>query len=84
MDAMACGLPLILSDQIKVVERIKGNGFLYQEGDHLDLASVLQKMIDPDIREQMSLKGIVKINEKFSWEIIAKERLNDYRSFGKK
>ncbi len=83
LDAVACGLPLVLSNQIKVVERIIGNGFLYHEGDHLDLAGALQKMIDPEIRKQMGLKGLAKINEKFSWEMIATERLNDYISFGK-
>jgi glycosyltransferase involved in cell wall biosynthesis len=65
------------------MERVEGNGFLYHEGDHLDLAAVLQKMLDPEIRQQMGLRGIEKIKEKFSWELIATERLKDYRFFGK-
>src|SRR5687768_1987385 len=30
LDAMACGLPLVLSNQVKVIERIEGNGLLYE------------------------------------------------------
>jgi hypothetical protein len=29
----------------------------------------------------MSINGIKKIEEKFSWKIIATERLNDYKVF---
>jgi len=81
LDAMSCGLPLVLSNNIKVVERIQGNGLLYNEGDPIDLASTIKKMIDPDIRKNMSAIGVRKINESFSWEIIARERLNDYQLF---
>ena len=81
LDAMACGLPLVLSNRIKVIERIKDNGFLYEEGNHLHLAATLQKMLSPEIRKQMSINGIKKIEEKFSWKVIATERLEDYKVF---
>jgi hypothetical protein len=47
----------------------------------MDLASNLKKMIDPAIRREMSKLGIKKIYEKFSWEIIARQRMADYESF---
>jgi glycosyltransferase involved in cell wall biosynthesis len=85
LDAMACGLPLVISDRIKVVERIEGNGYMYKEGDSHDLALILEKLSDPITRKQFSITGEKKINSTFSWKIIAAERLSDYKLFlGKK
>jgi glycosyltransferase involved in cell wall biosynthesis len=81
LDAAACGLPLILSNRIKVVERIEGNGLLYEEGNHLDMAKTLRKMSDSGLRKKMSQVGIEKIKTNFSWATIAAQRLKDYRSF---
>lgn len=81
LDAAACGLPLILSDRIKVLERVEGNGLLYKEGDHIDLANIIKKLKDPVLRKQMSMTGIKKMNEKFSWRVIAESRLSDYKLY---
>jgi glycosyltransferase involved in cell wall biosynthesis len=81
LDAMACGLPVVLSNKIKVTERVNGNGFLYEEGDHSDLVSVLKKLANKETRKKMAAIGVKKINEQFSWKIIAGQRLNDYKSF---
>jgi len=81
LDAAACGLPLILSNRIKVRERVDGNGLLYEEGDHLDLARQLVQMQDRGVRRSMSLKGVQKVRERFSWEKIARDRLADYHAF---
>lgn len=81
LDAMACGLPLILSNQIKVMERVDGNGLLYEEGNYQSLISALKQMENKNLRDQMAKKSVEKIREKFSWDIIASERLNDYKAF---
>lgn len=81
LDAAACGLPLILSNRIKVLERVEGNGLLYEEGDHLDLSSVLARMQDSGIRRSMSKIGAKKVHEQFSWEKIARDRVKDYLAF---
>jgi glycosyltransferase involved in cell wall biosynthesis len=81
LDAAACGLPLVLSNQITVVERVNGNGLLYQEGDFVDLSEVLKQLSDAPLRAEMSLKGIRNIAQKFSWGTIASQRFKDYKWF---
>ncbi|HEV9035030.1 MAG TPA: glycosyltransferase family 4 protein [Puia sp.] len=81
LDAAACGLPLILSDRIKVTERVNGNGLLYAEGDHLDLAEKLIRLQDAGKRKSMSAHGVQKVRANFSWEKIARDRLADYLEF---
>lgn len=83
LDAAASGLPLVLSDRIEVRERVAGNGLLYREGDHLDLARQLAKMQEEETRRSMAAKGVQNMHERFSWEKIARERLQDYQSFRK-
>jgi glycosyltransferase involved in cell wall biosynthesis len=81
LDAAACGLPLVLSNRIKVVERVEGNGLLYKEGDAHDLSETLKKLKDASARKKMSLVGVEKIFKDFSWETIALKRVSDYKSF---
>lgn len=83
LDAAATGLPLILSNRIKVTERVDGNGLLYEEGSPQDLARALRELLDPAVRKRMSANGVIKVKEKFSWESIATNRLKDYISFKK-
>jgi glycosyltransferase involved in cell wall biosynthesis len=78
LDAMACDLPLILSDKISVIERINGNGLLYKEGDHKDLANKIESIEDNKVRERMYKIGVEKALNKLSWMAIAKDRVNDY------
>jgi glycosyltransferase involved in cell wall biosynthesis len=78
LDAAACGLPLILSDRIEVLDRVDGNGFLYREGDFADLARTLVKYSDRAQRKKMAAVGIEKMNEKYAWRIIATDRLKDF------
>jgi glycosyltransferase involved in cell wall biosynthesis len=78
LDAMACGLPLILSDQIEVLERIDGNGFRYRQGDCPDLAEKIVALKNPDLRKTFSEAGIQKVKNLFSWNAIARSRAADY------
>lgn len=79
LDAAACGLPLILSNRVKVLERIDGNGLVYQEGDPHDLASKLRILFNPAIRQKMGEYGVRKMREQFSWKRIAEQRVQDYK-----
>jgi glycosyltransferase involved in cell wall biosynthesis len=81
LDAAGCGLPLVLSDRIKVKERVDGNGLLYKEGDPRDLAAQLLNLADPALRRSMGETGIRRVQDRFSWDKIAGDRLKDYESF---
>jgi glycosyltransferase involved in cell wall biosynthesis len=78
LDAMACGLPIILSNKIKVFERVQGNGLLYEENNYVDLANKITELRDNHIRETMLQYGVDKIIKNYSWIVIAQERLKDY------
>ena len=78
LDAMASGLPTIVSNQVKVTDRIDGNGFLYEENNHIDLANKILLLKDATLRAQMGAVGIGKIKTIYSWEAIANHRLLDY------
>ena len=79
LDAAACGLPLILSDRVRVKERVNGNGLLYQEGNSDDLADKLMQLFDAHQRHTMGQMG-AKNMQQFSWHSIAEQYIQDYQT----
>jgi glycosyltransferase involved in cell wall biosynthesis len=83
LDAAACGLPVIIGDRAEVRDRIDGNGAVYQEDSVDDLARVIESMGDPDVRARMGEAGARKMEKSYSWDAIARQRVEDYqRSMG--
>lgn len=80
LDAVACGLPIIISDRTQVNERIEGNGLTYKEDDAFDLSQKIKSLTDASLRSRMGQIGIKKIEERFSWKHIAEERIQDYEA----
>lgn len=78
LDAAACGLPIILSNKIKVLERIDGNGLLFQENNATDLAEKIYSLRDEGYRKKLGLRSIENVKMNFSWDKIAEERFRDY------
>lgn len=74
MEAMACGLPIIISDRAEVTERVKhNNGLTYCGDDASSLAQQMEKLLDPKLIEQMGQNGKKLIEERLSWRIISKQ-----------
>lgn len=80
LDAAACGLPIILSNRVKVRERVEGNGLLYKEGDVADLTYKIKALADPKKRQQLGQYGAKKMRRYFSWKHIAKQYIKDYQA----
>lgn len=80
LDAVACGLPIILSNRVSVNERVEGNGLIYEEDNALNLARKIKSLAEPSLRASMGQIGIRKIEQRFSWKHIAKERVQDYEA----
>ena len=78
LDAMASGLPIILSDRVEVRERVDGNGLYYREGDAADLATQIKSLESADQRQRLGSVGQKKIADHYTWQIIAERRLQDY------
>jgi len=80
LDAAACGLPLVVFDRFKVRDCFDGNGVTYRTNDLEDLIRVLRELESPEYRSQLGRFGAEKMANEYSWDTIAKRRLNDYES----
>jgi glycosyltransferase involved in cell wall biosynthesis len=78
LDAAACGLPIVVNDSLKAVERIEGNGLQYKLNDLADLVSVLQRLRGPGLRYSLGVRGAQRMRNQFSWHALAQRRLDDY------
>ncbi len=80
LDAVAAGLPIVLSDHVKARERIDGNGLTYKEDDSADMMLALLKLKDEGLRRTFGAHGCQKMRDNYSWLMIAQRRLNDYEA----
>ncbi len=81
IDAAACGLPIIISNKVQAIERVEGNGLTYIENNVEDLSNTILKLKDKNLRTKLGNIGKTKIQDNFSWDKIAKERIIDYSNF---
>ncbi len=81
IDAAACGLPIIISNKVQAKERVEGNGLTYIENDATDLANVILKLKNTELRKKLGNAGANKIQNNFSWDKIATNRIEDYKLF---
>lgn len=81
LDAMATGLPIIISNKVEVEDRWVGNGLQYIEGDIDSMKDALLKLQDKNIRLKKGKVGREKIEKKMSWNYIAKLRLADFENY---
>ncbi len=79
LDAASSGLPLIVSDEIGELDRIKGNGFTYKDKNVASLVSVLSKLSDKSLRKKLGIIGRKKMINSFSWTKHAKVRERYYK-----
>ncbi len=82
LDAAACGLPLplVVSDRLKALERIEGNGVSYEESEPRDMMRSLLGLKDVTFRRKLGDSGAAKIAREYSWLAIAARRLRDYEA----
>lgn len=79
LDATACGLPLVVNDTMQALERVDGNGITYRLNDIDDLFRALRSLRDLNVRAALGRAGAERMKSQFSWEVLAKRRLADYR-----
>jgi len=79
--AMANGVPVIASRSVGLPEYLGQDGIFLKEGDPLGLAEVMLKLIrDPVQREALGRRLSEKAAKSFSWEVIANEHIELFRS----
>ncbi len=74
IEAMACSIPVIISDRSGATERVmgKGNGLVYREGDVNDLRTKMEILLDEDTRNQMRTRAR-SYAESCDWKKISNE-----------
>jgi glycosyltransferase involved in cell wall biosynthesis len=80
LDAAACGLPIIANHTMAATERLEGNGLTYTLNDRSNLVQVLLSLQEPQERKRLGDYGAHKMARDFSWEFVARKRLQDYQA----
>jgi len=76
MEAMACNLPIIISNDSEVQERVEyNNGLTYNKNNPSDLAQQMKELLNPKLRKKMGNNGRKLVEEKFNWRVISKQFL---------
>lgn len=80
LEAMACGTPVIASDQSSLPELVGEAGILVAPTDVDALRSAIQRLTDDAaLRSQLRASGLARARE-FSWRRTARETLSVYRN----
>jgi glycosyltransferase involved in cell wall biosynthesis len=77
LDAVACGLPIIVSDRI-YQDHVSGNGIAYRMNDLESLCDALRQLDNQSRRQLLGEIGARKMREHFTWDIAAKKRFEDF------
>lgn len=78
LDAAACGLPIVISDEVFYRAPVEGNGKVFRKNDAEDLAKTLLGLREPEERQRLGSSGAARMAREFSWESRARQRLRDY------
>lgn len=79
LEAIANGLPVIVTDVGGSKELVKNNGVIIKPGNEEQLRNAIEKLLsDEKLRKQMA-KESLEVAKKFTWQNIAKEYENLYR-----
>ncbi len=78
LDAASSGLPLVVSDRIGEVDRVTGNGKMYEENSVASLVAVLSSLSDAAARHAYGNAGRQKMLTGFSWAHYARSVEADY------
>ena len=76
LEAMSCGLPVIVTDTGGVKDLIDGNGFIVEKESSLSIVDALKKLNAENVREMGARSR--KIAEKMSWGSVADKYLRLY------
>jgi glycosyltransferase involved in cell wall biosynthesis len=78
LDAAACGLPIVISDEVHYRAPVEGNGRVFKRDSSQDLERVLLELGQPQTRQRLGSSGAERMARDFSWESLARRRLRDY------
>ncbi len=80
LDAASTGLPLVVSNTVGEVERVKGSGRMYVENDVHSLIEALSGLAAPAERRRLGAVGRQKMLDGFTWANYAATLETDYHN----
>jgi len=80
LESLACGTPVIASNNSSITEVVSNAGILIDSWDLEEWASAINQVWKSSEREQWSKKGL-RHAQNFSWQKAARETLDVYRRF---
>jgi glycosyltransferase involved in cell wall biosynthesis len=80
LDAASSGLPIVVSDAVGEVERVNGNGRMYEENDVNSMVDVLGSLVSPADRQALGAVGRRKMLNGFNWTSYAQSVETDYHA----
>jgi len=76
VEAMVCGLPVIIADDSGTPDRVSyRNGLMYRSGDVEDLEEKMKRLLDDDTRKVMQ-RNAIEYAQKLDWAIISRKFLD--------
>jgi glycosyltransferase involved in cell wall biosynthesis len=80
IEAMACALPVVISDQVNIHSEISEAGAgLVTRCDADDVASALLTLLnDPERRHRMGSAGRRRVEDRYSWPVIVQALTREY------
>jgi glycosyltransferase involved in cell wall biosynthesis len=78
LDAASSGLPIVVSNRIGEMDRVRGNGRTYEENDVASLADALASLASPEERRALGAAGRRKMLAGFNWTRYAQAVEADY------
>jgi len=78
LDALACGMPIIISSNVKDKFRVEGCGLEFAADDYMLLSKQILKFKEVSIRERFGKIGCNKIQKDYSWSKLAENKLVDF------
>jgi glycosyltransferase involved in cell wall biosynthesis len=79
IEAMSCGVPVIISDIPPLREVTKGAALVFNPDDHEELAHKIEMILSSEsLRSELIQKGLQKANE-YSWEKVVTSTIQAYK-----
>lgn len=76
IEAMACGVPVIASRSGEIRHVVSDTGLLADEADVVQWTEAIDRLLgDPDLRRDLSARGLARAHEKYAWPVVARAHL---------
>ncbi|CAH1000437.1 Glycogen synthase [Neolewinella maritima] len=83
LEAMACGLPIVSTRTVGVVDCIRDNenGLLVEAGDLDALTSATRSLLQqPELRHRLAMTALREVQTRYTWPVVAKQIEEVYTS----